>query len=189
MRRALCLASSLALVATLALAPAAGAYSIRGECEGIMLSQGTLELPPGYWEEGTHTYSLKFTQVGYPDDVWGPFEFTVSRDAPLYPGQVWLAYFVRMAGDVEVPDQAINPAQDSVFWSAWVFDMTGEIFGPPATTMQEAKAALAAATISFSWDGGDWMVARQGPITSACANGFWTGQGSALFHRTFGPNR
>ena len=89
-------------------------------------------------------------------------------------------------GVVPVPEQVINPAQDTVFWSAWALDMTGAWGGPPQT-MQQARADLATLTIEFSWDGGDWVLARQGPITSACVNGFWPGQGMALFHRTFGP--
>ena len=90
MRRALCLASSFALVLALASPPAAGAFTTNGACEGFTLSQGTLELRPGFWAEGSHSHGIRFAGPGFEDRY--SFDFTVDRDAPLYPGQVWLAW-------------------------------------------------------------------------------------------------
>lgn len=144
-------------------------------CQGYFISQGTIELPAGYWAEGVHHTSIRFLGWG-GDDTWGPFEFTVSGSARLYQGQVMVAAGLIGAGWAPIPDQTINPAQDTFLWAGWAF-------GPgDYPSMPAANAALHDARILFSWDGGGEVVANQGPYTSVCATG-----GVSMFHRTFGP--
>ncbi len=188
MRRLLSL-TTIAVLVALAFPASVAGFSQQTACGTFRISSGTIEMAPGYWAEGVHTTSIRFLQ----SEVWGPWEFTVDPNAPLYRGQVWIAAGLITQGLNAVPDQTINPAQDTVFWASWLWDMTGAWGGDPYT-MQQAKADLESIqpSIEFSWDGGPWVAARQGPITDACANGFVRLVGldphsKALFMRHFGP--
>lgn len=156
-------------------APGPAAAENRSPCQGYFISQATLELPPGYWSEGVHHNSIRF--LGWGDDVtWGPWEFTVSDSAPLYPGQVIVA--AGLIGDVwaPIPGQTINPAQDTVLWAGWAF-------GPgDYPSMPAAYEDLDSSAILFTWDGGEEVLAHQGPYTSVCAN-----SGMSAFRRAYGP--
>jgi hypothetical protein len=144
-------------------------------CQGYFISQATVELPAGYWTEGVHHNTMRFLGWG-GDETWGPFEFTVSDSAPLYKGQVMVAAALIGAGWAPIPDQTINPAQDTFLWAGWGIG-PGDYPNMPA-----ANADLDQASILFSWDGGDEVLADQGPYTSFCATG-----GVSMFHRSFGP--
>jgi hypothetical protein len=151
------------------------AAASQSPCQGYFISQATIELPAGYWAEGVHHNSMRFLGWG-GDETWGPFEFTVSDSAPLYKGQVMVAAGLIGEGWAPIPDQTINPAQNTFLWAGWGI-------GPgDYPSMPAANEALHAASILFSWDGGDEVVAHQGPYTSFCAVG-----NVAPFHRTFGP--
>ena len=158
---------------------AAGDNGQLHRCQGVAgyyMSQATIELAPGYWEVGAHSNSIHFLGWGGTDVTWGPFEFTVSEAAPLYPGQVLVAAGLFTIGWEPVPDQTINPAQDTVLWAGWAI-------GPgDYPTMAAATEELKQSAILFAWDDGDEVIARQGPYGSACAS-IWL----SSFHRTFGP--
>ena len=143
--------------------------------QGYFMSQATIDLPPGYWDEGEHVNSIHFLGWGV-DETWGPWEWTVSNTAPLYPGQVVVAAGLFTVGFTPIPEQTINPAQDTVLWAGWAI-------GPgDYPTMAAANDELEDAAVLFSWDGGDERVAHQGPYASFCA-GLWLSN----FHRSFGP--
>jgi len=159
---------------------AAGGNGEFHRCQGVQgyfISQATLELSPGYWDEGVHHNSIHFVDPSSDfDDLWGPWEWTVSDSAPLYPGQVIVAAGLFTEGWTRIPDQTINPAQDTVLWAGWAF-------GPgDYPSMPAAHEDIDDASILFTWDGGDEILARQGPYTSMCAN-LWLSN----FHRSFGP--
>jgi hypothetical protein len=192
MRRSLSLAAAVAvLTGALAFPSAVSATSGNGY-SGWMISAATINFDPGYWAPGVHTYSIHYFATECDCDwIMGPYTFTVTKDAPLYPGNVLLPWqdtwggAIWASGWLEVPGNTINVAQGTFFWGAWTADMTGAS-GPP-DTVPEAKAFLAGASISWSWDGGDWIVGHQGPITNECANMVdCTSPSSAFFHRTWG---
>ena len=144
-------------------------------CQGYFISQGTIELPAGYWAEGVHHNTMRFLGWG-GDETWGPFEFTVSDSAPLYQGQVMVAAGLIGAGWAPIPDQTINPAQDTFLWAGWGI-------GPgDYPSMRAANADLDHASILFAWDGRAGVAAHLGPYTSFCSTG-----GVSMFHRSFGP--
>jgi hypothetical protein len=158
---------------------AAGDNGLLHRCgyPGYYMSQATIELPPGYWAEGDHYSSIRFVAGSSGiDETWGPFEFTVSDSAALYSGQVVVAAGVISAGWIPIPDQTINPAQDTVLWAGWAFG-PGDFPSMPA-----AYEFLDDLDVLFAWDGGEAVLAREGPWTSTCAT-IWL----SSFHRSFGP--
>lgn len=157
--------------------PGSAAAESRSWCAGAFISQATIELPPGYWDVGVHHNSIRFlnTSAGI-DDTWGPFEFTVSDAAPLYKGQVLVAAGLIGEGPMFVPDQTINPAQDTAMWAGWAFG-PGEFPSMPA-----AYEFLDDLDILFAWDGGDEVAAHKGPWTNICAN-----LDVSWLRRTWGP--
>ena len=173
MKRVCALLAAAMLLATFVVPGTAAAN--QSPCQGYFISQATVELPAGYWAEGVHHNTMRF--LGWDvDETWGPFEFTVSDSAPLYPGQVMVAAGLIGAGWEQIPDQTINPAQDTFLWAGWAF-------GPgDYPSMAAANKALDDAGILFAWDGGDEVRAHQGPYASFCATG-----PVSMFHRSFGP--
>lgn len=179
MRRAVRLAVSLAVATAMILPAPAAAFNADSRCSGLMLSQWTIEVDPGTFEEGQYTFWWKFTGpgTGGPQvDYLGPRTFTVSDAAPVIPGNAVIYH-----------ELTINPAQDGYFWAGFLWDMTGEIWGY-AYTMPEVHAELDASQIFFNVAPGtsperptDWTLARGGPAASFCANLF----GASWMHRTY----
>lgn len=166
------------------------AFSTSSTCLGLMVQSATIELGPGAWPAGTHTVAVRYVDPMFDVDVaTTPVTFTVADGTPLYPGQVRVDQDGLFRGYVGVPGQAISPLQDTVLWAAWAWDMTGEVFGGPPSTMREMKADAAQAEIRFSIDGGPWLPALMSPVHSVCANGALGGTNDVpLHHRTWGPS-
>ncbi len=172
------LALSLAVATALVFPTSAGAFNTDGRCGGWMLSQWTIEVNPGTFDEGVYTVWWKFTGPatgGPPVSYLGPGTFTVSDAAPVVRGNIPI-----------YSGLTINPAQDGYFWAGFVWDMTGQTDGP--WTMPEILDQLHASAIYHSVAAGtseelptDWVLARGGPPASSCANLF----GASWLHRTY----
>ena len=155
----------------------------------MMLAQYTIEFPAGFWSPGAHTFSIRLVDT-YPGDeidmTFGPYPFTVSETAPLYPGHVGMfidAPLMSLPGFTPVPDNTINPAQGTLYQSMVGWDMT-------QYTVAAAKAEIADTTAYFQPDGGAWITAYAWPLTSWCATLTPANQGgtfTAWFHRSWGP--
>jgi hypothetical protein len=161
------LAFSLAVATAMVFPTSAAAFNPDSRCYGLMVSQWTVEVEPGAFEEGQYTFWWRFTgpAAGGVDYI-GPMTFTVSDAVPVLHGNLFIYH-----------DRTINPDQDGYFWAGFVWDMTGEIFGPPASTMPQVHAELDASAIYFNVAPGaagevptEWVLARGGPAGSACAN-------------------
>lgn len=178
MRRPVRLLAALVAAAIMAFPPAASAFSPDARCEGMMVSQWTVEVDPGAFANGEYTAWWKFTGPatgGEPVTYLGPWTFAVSDAEPLVRGNALLYDGV-----------TFNPGQDAYFWAGFVFDMTGKYFGP--YTMSQARADLAASAIFLGVTPGgsdalptEWVAARGGPLASSCAGLF----GAAWMHRTY----
>jgi hypothetical protein len=167
-KRVFSVVAALALLGALATsAIGANAPANPQACAGWLNADAAINFPVGTWKDGeTHTLSTMFT---YPDGTFeteGPLTFTVSNSASLYPGYVQLHWWglVTVGYEPLTPENVINPAQRTVFRS-------GYSFGPTEYAKRsELLTLLAGAPISVSIDGGDWVVAPYGPLTSACAS-------------------
>lgn len=187
MRRVVALASAAALVLAFVSSVPAGAFSTNGNCLGLVAQSATVELNPGDWAVGSHTVAFRAEDPMF-DSIYAPDPVTIVVDsrAPLYAGQVHIGEAGAVWGQ-ELLDR-INPAQDTVLWSGWFWDMTGEIFGIPSSTMQDVRAEAGQMWAGFSIDGGAWITARLTPPRSVCANGLLSGlTPMPLMHRTWGP--
>lgn len=181
MRRLSRLALSAAVATAMLLPTSAAAFSPDARCGGFMLSQWTVEVDPGAYDEGVYTFWWKFVgpAVGDPPLMYlGPGTFTVSEAAELTNGNAFI-----------YEGLTIHPAQDGYHWAAFYWDMTGQYFGP--FTMSEARAELATSAIYLNVTPGtstelptEWTLARAGPIASSCANLF----GASWVHRTYPSN-
>lgn len=192
MRRVLSLAAAVALTFALAFPGVVSAFSPNGLCQGQMTSMSTIGFGPGYWSTGVHTYSVHFVDT-YPGDefdgTFGPYSFTVSDTAPIYKGNVNLPTQDFWGGlwseQGPVPDNTISPAQGTFFYSGWIWDMTGQVYGGPPYTTAQAKAELAVSPIYFSWDGGPEVLGNPGPLKNGCDYGL-DKAGIGYFNRTWG---
>ncbi len=188
MRPVFSLAAAVALIAGFILPGAVAASS--SPCGATtMINQWTIQFPSGFWSSGVHTYSIRIVDT-YPGDEFdftdGPWSFTVSDEAPLYPGNVQVAslggYVVSLPQLTLVLDYTINPAQSTLYQSMMFWDMT-------ATTVANAKAEVADTAAYFQYDGGPWITAHAWPLTGYCATLTPANQGGAFtgyFHRSWG---
>jgi hypothetical protein len=107
------------------------------------------DFPPGTWAEGSHTYQFEFTwtQPTPGSHLTQQGEFTVSADAPLYPGRVLLRSFYELA--FAAPDCAridtVNPDQPTRFHIGWLTD--------EPMTASEARAHFESMSVTAVADG------------------------------------
>lgn len=114
----------------------------------------TLELPVGYWSEGTHSYRLRFG-----DQIIAEKSFKVSGDAPLYVGQVALRVGGLFDQAGKLPEQEIHPDEDSVVWVGFVLTLTDR---------NEFLELYNAAQIDVQIDEGEWLPLYKHPARSRC---------------------
>jgi hypothetical protein len=180
MRRALRVAFCLAVAGAIAFPSYVAAYSPDAKCQGFMVSQWTLEVDPGSFDEGVYTHWFMLTGPANegPDVAYfGPGTFTVSNSVPVVNGNIPIYDGV-----------TINPDQDGYFWAGFIWDMTGEYMGLGPHTMAQVHEQLAASAIYNSVTPGsgagqptEWTLMRGGPASSACANLF----GMSWLRRTY----
>lgn len=165
---------SLVAAAVLALATFAAPASVAGNnspCQGVFASMGSVALPAGSWDLGEHTYAVTYYWPSTaPDDpgYWtaDPVTFTVSADAPLLSGPVFLRLFGLSSGPgAPAPiGDTINPAQATVFL-AGNFVLPGDY-----DTVPEARAMFAGNTVAFAWDGMAEVPGNMTPVVNGCAS-------------------
>jgi hypothetical protein len=162
MKRAMGLVVAILLLGAVA-APVAQAESKAEGWPQWMGFVSDVAFPAGYFTDGQKvSYFMKAASVSgsFPDDVWGPVEFTVSKDAPLYAGYVWLRWNRVDALPGPQAVTVINPAQETKFLVGWGW-------GPgDYDTMAAAQADRAdlQTFVSFDGLGGPWILAANGPI-------------------------
>jgi hypothetical protein len=194
-KRVVSLIAAAMLIGTLAVPTSALAES-KG-CQGLDQALSTIQLPPGYWTVGTHTYWTHYVDRN-PDPAWnvdfwfGPYTFTVDPAAPLHQGNVTLPTLDLWGSlqsiDGPIADNTINPAQRTFFYGGWSnLPMTADTWfawGFPGSpyTMAQWKAEIAMSPISFRWDSGEEVVGTMGPLQSMCVG---TGGGD-WFLRSWG---
>lgn len=149
--RKLCLVAVTALLVWALPLPGVGASEECNQWGGMF----TLELPAGYWTEGTHTYRLRFL-----DQVIADKSFVVSGDAPLYVGQVALRVggLFNQAG--KLPHQVINPNEDTLVWVGYMTALTNR---------DEFLEEYDAAHIDVQIDEADWLPLYRHPARSRCS--------------------
>lgn len=190
MRRVIALACALGLAIGLTVTGPVAGFSSNGRCLGLMVQVGTVELRPGFWTEGPHSLDVRYVDPMFDVDFTSDrVAFDVSTTAPVRPGQVHVGDAGLISGYTILADQTINPRQDTVLFAGVAWDMTGDVFGGPPSTMQEVRAEAGQIWIGFRIDGGSWIPARLSPPHSVCANGMLADSVEApLLHRTWGPS-
>jgi hypothetical protein len=132
---------------------------------GYITNAITMELPAGYWSEGTHTYTIDtYTALGTVTTY--TVEFLVSADAPLYRGQVRLGLFEPTSFFMSV--EAINPAQDTfmqaTYWAPYQY--ANDMFDKGVFWVDEE----------------DPITIEAGPIHNRCSDQHWS-----WYLRNYGP--
>jgi hypothetical protein len=154
------------LALLLAVAPAAAENTCD---EGWTFSQ-SLELDPYFWSLGSHVY--QFHAVNSAGDTYtAPVWFDVTDFAELFKSQVYLR-FLRLNSENGAVTE-IQPAQDTVFQFTW-------LMGPDR---QVAEAFRDSASTWVSWDDGEWILLKNGPLTKQCA---FNNEGH--YPRSWGPS-
>jgi len=120
------------------------------QCSEYKSNNWTLELPPGYWEEGRHTYTMTWELYGSTEEH--TYGFAVDENKPLLQNQVRLGWMGPMF-------DTINPAQDTFMqitsWAA-------------SSIVEYLIVDRANSTVMFSWDGGDPVQIQPSPVTNFC---------------------
>lgn len=122
----------------------------------------SLDLPAGFWAEGSHVYEIRSNLAGGQEQVF-TVAFDVDQSHPLVKGEVLFLLFGPLGRDGRT--FALNPAQDTAF-------QVGFFHGGTMATVDRAQAeATADATgASFRWDGmTEWIVVERSPVMSICA--------------------
>jgi len=124
--------------------------------EGFWVTGFTYDVPNGTWVEGANTYHYEFEWTeptsGFREGV--PVVFTVSSDAPLYPGFVLLrvVYLNALIPDGHglrcepILSFTIHPDQATRFVVGWVND--------EPMTSRESRAHIESMTATAVWDDG-----------------------------------
>jgi hypothetical protein len=146
----------LLLAAVLALTTLVPAAAKENDCHNYWHFSHTLEIDSGFWSAGDHYYEF---MIAYSDGstTYTYLDMPVNPDADLYKGQVYLRYWALLYQDMMLP--AVHPDQDTVFQISW----------PTFESSAEAKAFAQTVEVYVSWDGGEWIIVPQGPVTSNCA--------------------
>jgi len=135
------------------------------QCSELKSFNWTLDLPPGYWVEGTHSYTMDWDIYG--EDYFDITNtFTVTLNAPL------LTNHVRMGmGGLSSGQPIINPGQET-------FIQITEYIASSLVFIIEADRANS--SVWFSLDGGEPILIQPSPITNFC------GFDNAFLVRTYG---
>ena len=173
MKRALSLVAAAMLLVAVA-APAAQAASKAEGSPGWMGFVSSVDYPAGTFNDGqTYTY---WSRVVDPtcgcDELMGPpVTFTVSKDAPLYPGYVQLRFWGFVAiGDLPDP-MVINPAQPTRFEVVWYWTPADYTHLSDIKAVWDTQETL----VSFAGLDGPWTLATDGPVQNlSAANGMYT---------------
>jgi len=134
------------------------------QCNEYKSYNFTLEFPPGYWENGLHTYTMEWSIPDYGYYEEHTYEFTVDESGPLYKDQVRFGW---IGPRLDI----INPAQDTFM------QITSWIASDLVMYLEEEREN---STVTFSWDGGDPVEIQPSAITNFC------GFDNAFLQRTYG---
>lgn len=125
----------------------------------------TLDLPPGFWAEGSHVYEIRSSPLTPGPDVVFTVPFEVDAAAPLIRGEVLLLLF-GPAGHTG-RTFTLNPAQDTAFFVGWISGGT-----MASVSRAEAEARADATRAAFSWDDrAEWTAVEHSVVSSRCAIG------------------
>lgn len=152
----------LACLSLLLAGPGASAATASGPgCNSDWRVHYTVDLAPGFWTVGKHSYEFRVTENGVTTFTASNM-FNVDPSAPLYRGEA----FFRREGTTPVtidgprPDPRVNPAQDTAFQLSII---GGE-------TRAQAQQTRDTTMISWRWDGAtEWVDGTKSPVLSVCA--------------------
>jgi hypothetical protein len=137
------------------------AFAEPPDCQGHWFWSHNLDLPQGFWSEGSHTYQMRSAINGTVVFTADPISFRVTPEAPTYPGQAQLRFYavrVYAEGAALQVDQ-LNPQQDTYM------QVSDDLRGSKA----EADGFAASEKDEVMWDGGGWTAMTRGPVLSVCA--------------------
>lgn len=150
----------LACLSLLLVGPGAGAASASGPgCNSDWRVHYTVNLAPGYWSEGKHTYEFRqtlngetvFTEAG---------AFRVEQTAALHRGEVFFRRGGTTPYTIDGHADSVNPAQDTAF----------QLTFAGAVTRAQAQQTRDSTMLSWRWDGRtEWVDGTVSPVLSVCA--------------------
>lgn len=170
------LAAVLACLSMLLVGPGVGAASASGPgCNSDWRVHYTVNLAPGYWSEGKHTYEIRVTENGVVT-LMESGGFRVEAAAALHRGEVFFRRGGTTPYTIDGHADSVNPAQDTAF----------QLTFAGAETRAQAQETRDTTMISWRWDGrADWVDGAVSPVLSVCAA---NAERDDYFLRNWGPD-